>query len=79
MMIYIYILAAQVVIICSDVLGCFSSSFAHFDALLRAGMLEVILELPLVVRIYRRVYGVKEEEKKKEEVKEDANTETEKG
>ena len=64
MVTYIYLLVQDIVIRCVGGVNCTSVSTEHFSFLLaQAGFLELIFELPLVVRIFK---SKKETESKKD-------------
>lgn len=53
MVIYIYLAVQDIALRCVYQLGCTSISVSHFTALMTAGLVELIFEMPLVVRIFK--------------------------
>jgi hypothetical protein len=54
MILYIYLLFHEIVINCTQSIGCIQTSYAHFDFMMKAGMLELIFEIPKVVQIFSK-------------------------
>ena len=52
MILYIYLLWHQIVIYCAEASGCLQTSEFHFNQLLALGSLELLFELPQIVKIY---------------------------
>lgn len=63
MIIYIYLLWHEIVIYCAQTSGCMQTSLFHFNQVLALGALELLFEIPQIIKIY-----LKKEEKPKEEV-----------
>lgn len=61
MVLYIYLLFHEIVINCTQSVGCIQTSYTHLDFLLKASALELVFEIPKVVQIF--VKKVKGEEK----------------
>jgi hypothetical protein len=55
----------DIAIRCAEASGCFSISMSHFTHLLGAGSLELLLEIPMIIRIYKDKNGKEEKEGKK--------------
>ncbi len=53
MFLFIYLVAQDIFIHCAETMGCINISASHFNHLLSIGALEMILETPMVVRIYK--------------------------
>jgi hypothetical protein len=52
---YIYLIWHQIVIHCAEAAaGCMQVSVAHFDYLMSAGALEMILEIAGIVKIFKK-------------------------
>lgn len=62
MLIYIYILFHQVVIMCNQALFCQEVSLIHLKELVLTGVVELIFERALVVRVYKEKQPEKKEE-----------------
>jgi hypothetical protein len=54
MSIFIYILASRIVIHCIESVGCMQTSLASFNAIFLGGAMELMFEIPWVVKIYRK-------------------------
>jgi len=54
MSIFIYLVSYNIVIHCIESVGCMQTSLASFNTILLGGAFELMLELPWVVRIYRK-------------------------
>jgi hypothetical protein len=61
MTLYIWLLWHQIVIECNQV-GCVQSSMAHFNYFVGLGVLELLLEIGGIVKIYRKINKASESE-----------------
>lgn len=52
MVIYIWLLIHEIIIQCTTGVGCIQSSMAHFNYIIGLGALEMIFEIPGIVRIF---------------------------
>jgi hypothetical protein len=54
MSIFIYLVAQRIVIHCIESIGCMQTSLASFNTIFLGGAMELMFEIPWVVRIYRK-------------------------
>jgi predicted sulfurtransferase len=54
MVLYIWLLWHQVVIYCTQGVGCIQSSMAHFEYVLGLGVIEVIFEIGGIIKVFVR-------------------------
>jgi hypothetical protein len=66
MILYVYLFVSSVVIYCNQA-GCMQVSMEHFNRLVAAGLVEMIFEMPYLVKVYKRLFPKGEEKEIGEE------------
>lgn len=59
---YVVILVSQIVVRCDSLTGCTQVSYAHFQALLAGGLLELCFEVPFAAKFYSKITKKKKKE-----------------